>query len=117
MFNIFSVARGAAFECSIVKVPATDEEAIFLCCGLTCSDGIIRLNAEKPTKLVTPTATFVKRQGVWCQRNPRSDTTEYRLEKEAAVKVGELYVAAKQQGKVEGIEAIGGFLTKYPVEG
>lgn len=115
MFNVLSVARGAAFECSIIRVPATDEEVLFLCCGLTCGDGIIRMNAEKPAKSVTPTATFVKKQGVWCQKTPRSDTTNYRLEKDAAAKVTQLFEAAKQQGRVKSIEAIGGFLTKYPV--
>jgi hypothetical protein len=115
MFNVLSVARGAAFECSIIKVPATDEEVIFLCCGLTCSDGIIRLNGEKPAKSVTPTATFVKKQGIWCQKTPRFDTTSYRLDKEAHDKVARLFEAAKNQGRVNSIEAIGAFLTKFPI--
>lgn len=99
MFNVLSVARGAAFECSIIKVPATDEEVIFLCCGLTCSDGVIRLNNEKPAKAVTPTAVFVKKQGIWCQKTPRSDTTAYHLDKDAYDKVARLFEAAKKSGK------------------
>lgn len=115
MFNVLSVARGAAFECSIIKVPATDEEVIFLCCGLTCVDGAIRLNGEKPSKIVTPTATFVKKQGIWCQKNPRSDTGSYSLDRDAAAKVTKLFEAAKNQRRVKSIEAIGNFMTKYPV--
>lgn len=115
MFNVLSVARGAAFECSIIKVPATDEEVIFLCCGLTCSDGIIRLNGEKPAKAVTPTAVFVKKQGIWCQKTPRSDTTAYHLDKDAYEKVARLFEAAKNQGRVNSVEAIGAFMTKFPV--
>lgn len=114
MFDVLSVARGAAFECSIIKVPATDEEVIFLSCGLTCSDGVIRLNGEKPAKSVTPTAVFVKKQGTWCQKTPRSDATAYRLDKEAYDKVVRLFEAAKNQGRVNSIEAIGAFLTKFP---
>lgn len=117
MFNVLSVARGAALECSAIKVPATDEEVIFLCCGLTCVDGLIRLNSEKPTKVVTPTATFVKKQGIWCQKNSRVDITDYRLEKEAYEKVNRLFEAARNQGRVNGIESIGAFLTKYPLAG
>lgn len=115
MFDVLSVARGAAFECSVIKVPATDEEVIFLCCGLTCSGGVIRINGDKPSKIVTPTATFVKKQGVWNQKTPRVDNSSYTIDKDAVEKVGRLFEAAKNQGRVNSIEAIGNFLAKYPI--
>lgn len=112
MFKVMTVVRKSKAPCALITVKASNEEAIFICCGLTCAGDQIIIS-DTPEKIITPTAIFRKVGGEWSKKEKRVDSTKYSLTPEARAEVQELFDAAIAQGKADSADVIGKFLGSY----